>query len=206
MGKWPRTSEQHSIDEIAAFFGITRDDLLADRETETIIVEKNSKLSKQKKWLIVLISFVMALVVATVAIASVLLTRRTVDDEEVNFGGGEVEILGISAHLNAPHETLEGDNRLSVYRLQAGETYELYVNYIHRGSRDVRLPKVNVEIYCNAELLSFDEGDYMEEPDRDNTSTFDHPFYITCLGTAGFTKILATTEEYWCSVAVIVDN
>lgn len=64
-----------SLDAIAKFFGVNRDELLADRETETIIVEKNGKLSRQKTYLIVLIVLACALLIASAIILGVFLTR-----------------------------------------------------------------------------------------------------------------------------------
>lgn len=191
------------IDEIAAFFGITRDELLSDRETETIIVEKNTKLSRQKKWLIGLIALATALVITTVVLLCVFIPRQ---DEEVNLGAGEVEILGISAAFDAQHEVLDGDERLTVYRLKTGQTYAFRVNLQHRGSKDVMLYKSSVNIYYNPSLFTFDEGEYLEEPDRDQTTTYDYPFYFTCLDSTGYTEIFVVAEGYWCSVSVIIEN
>lgn len=191
------------IDEIATFFGITRDELLSDRETETIIVEKNTKLSRQKKWLTGLIALVTALIVTTVILLCVFIPRQ---DEEINLGAGEVEILGISAAFDAQHEELDGDERLSVYHLKVGQTYAFIVNLQHRGSKDARLYKSSVDIYYNPYLFTFGEGEYLKEPDRDYTPTDGYPFYFTCLGSTGYTEIFVVAAGYWCSVSVIIEN
>ena len=193
-----------SLDEIAKFFGVTREDLLNDRETETIIVEKNGKLSRHKKWLIALIAIATALVILAAVLLSVFLTRES---EEVKDGSGEVVITGISASFDdADYEYLDGNERLKVYRLKSGETYAFYVKMTWRGSQYVALGKSGVEIYYDTQLFTFDEGEYWEEPDRDATPTYDYPFYFTCLETAAYTEIFVTASGYWCSVAVIIEN
>lgn len=134
-----------SLDEIAKLFGVTREDLLADRETETIIIEKNGKLSRQKKWLIALIALATTLVILTAVLLGVYLTR---ENEEVKDGAGEVVITGISASFDADYEyLLNGNERLKVYRLKSGETYAFYVRMTWRGSQYVALGKGGVEIY-----------------------------------------------------------
>ncbi len=192
-----------SLEDLAAFFGTTQEELLADRETETIIVEKNGKLSRQKKWLIGLISLVVALIIASSVLLGVFLARG---NESESVGGGETEILGIGAGFNAEYEELDGDEKLVVYCLQAGETYEFYVRLYHRGSRDVKLGKGGVEIYYDTRLFAFDEGEYWEGPDRDDTPADEYPFYFTCLDTAAYTEILVTAEGYWCKAAVVIEN
>ena len=82
-----------SSEEIATFFETTREDLLADRETEMVIVEKNSALSRQKKWLITLV----ALVVALLVVSSVFLGIFLTSSKEPTTVGEDAEILGIEA-------------------------------------------------------------------------------------------------------------
>lgn len=67
------------LDEMAKFFGITSNELLADRDTETIIVGKNSKLSQQKKLLIGLVCLVIALIV----VGSILIGIFITDNNEI---------------------------------------------------------------------------------------------------------------------------
>ena len=49
-----------SLNALAEFFSVSKDELLYDKETETLIVEKNITISKSKKSLIVvsLVSFI----------------------------------------------------------------------------------------------------------------------------------------------------
>ena len=52
-----------SLNALAEFFSVSKDELLYDKETETLIVEKNITISKSKKSLIVvsLVSFIVIL-------------------------------------------------------------------------------------------------------------------------------------------------
>ena len=61
------------LDEMAKFFGITSNELLADRDTETI------KLSQQKKLLIGLVCLVIALIV----VGSILIGIFITDNNEI---------------------------------------------------------------------------------------------------------------------------
>lgn len=191
------------LDKMATFFGITPNELLADRETETIIVGKNSKLSQQRKWLIGLVCLVIALLVVGSVLIGIFITYN---NEIGKDGGGEVEILGIGASFNAQYEKLDGNEKLKIYHLKTGETYEFYVHLYHRGSQDVRLSKSGVNIYYDTQLFTFDAGEYWEEPDRDGTPTDEYPFYFTCLNIETYTEILVTADSYWYKVAVVIEN
>lgn len=207
VAKWENglgLPSSESLEDLAAFFGTTQEELLADRETETIIVEKNSKLSRQKKWLIGLVSLVAALIVAGSVLLGVFLDRGNIGGDVI--GGGDVEILGIGASFNAEYETLDGDEKLKIYHLKTGETYEFYVRLRFRGSRDVRIAKSAVKIYYDTRFFTFDEGEYWEEPDRDDTPTDEYPFYFTCLETTAYTEILVIADGYWCKAAVVIDD
>ena len=85
-----------SLKDIAEYFNVTREELLADRETQTIIVEKNGKLSRQKKLLIVFIALACVLSIASSVILGAFLNR--VRGEEL-IGGGDVTITGINAYF-----------------------------------------------------------------------------------------------------------
>ena len=190
-----------TLKELAAFFGVTQQELLSDRETEAIIVEKNGRLSRQKKWLIGLGCLVAVLLAAAIFLG-VFLPRA---DRSGIVGGGDVEILGIEASFHAEYETLKGDVPLKVYHLKAGETYEFYVRLLHRGSRDVSLGKGSVRVYFDTRFFSLDEGEYWEEPDRDATPAEEYPFYLTCSDRAAYTEIFVTAGEYWCKAAVVIE-
>ena len=45
-----------------------------------------------------------------------------------------MEILGIGASFNAQYEEFDGNEKVKIYHLKTGETYELYVHLYHRGS------------------------------------------------------------------------
>ena len=77
-----------SLDAIAEFFDVNREELLADRETETIIVEKNGKLSRQKTYLIVLIVLACALLIVSAIILGVFLPQGNNGDT----GGGNNDV------------------------------------------------------------------------------------------------------------------
>ena len=191
-----------SLEEIAALFGTSSGELLSDRETESIIVDKNSRLSRKNKYLIGLGSLLAALLIASSVLLGAFLSRN----DEVRSGSGGAEILGIGADFDSEYETLGGDEELKVYRLTAGETYEFYVRLYHRGSQDAVLDKGGIEIYYDTQLFTFDEGEYWEEPDRDATPADSYPFYFTCLDTAAYTEIVVVADGYWCKVAVIIGD
>lgn len=77
-----------SLDAIAVFFEVNREELLADRETETIIVEKNGKLSRQKACLIGLIILASILLIVSAIILGVFLTRET--NDKTDDGNGTI--------------------------------------------------------------------------------------------------------------------
>ena len=89
VAKWENglgLPSEDSLDALATFFEVNREELLADREAATIIVEKNGKLSRQKMYLIVLIVLASVLLVASAIILIVFLTR----DNHINKPGNIV--------------------------------------------------------------------------------------------------------------------
>lgn len=190
-----------SLGEIAALFGVDREVLLSDRETETIIVEKNGKLSRQKKWLVGLIAASVAFVIVAAILLGVFLTR-----EELPLpGSGDSVITGIGAGFDARSESLKGSEKLEVYHLKSGERYSFSVWLNFRGSKDTRLGKGDVKIYYDTRLLDFDEGEF-SEGGRESTPVDLYPFYFTCLDVAAYTEILVTATGFWCKVPVVIEN
>ena len=80
-----------SLDAIAVFFHVDREELLADRETETIIVEKNGKLSRQKMFLLALIVLAGVLLIASAILLGVFLTRGYDDTINGNHAAEDEE-------------------------------------------------------------------------------------------------------------------
>ena len=101
VAKWENglgLPSEDSLDAIAEFFGVNREELLSDRETETIIVEKNGKLSRQKAYLIGLIVLVCALLIASAIILGVFLTRGN----DSNFGDSNNGVNNTDEEITAP--------------------------------------------------------------------------------------------------------
>ena len=190
-----------SLEDIAALFGVDCGDLLSDRETETIIVEKNGKLFRQKKWLIGLIAIAAALLIAAAILLGVFLTR----EKELPLpGSGDSVITGVGAGFNAESETLKGSQKTEVYHLKTGERYEFSSWLNFHGSKNPRLGKGDVKIYYDTRLFTFDEGEF-SEGGRESTPVDLYPFYFTCLDIPAYTEIFVTAVGFWCKVAVIID-
>ena len=89
---------EDSLDALAAFFEVDREELLADRETESIIVAKNGKLSRQKLWLICLIVLVGVILVVSAIVLGVFLPRgNSLPDDQGNSieDPEEIPVAGI---------------------------------------------------------------------------------------------------------------
>ena len=206
VAKWENglgLPSEDSLEEIAVFFGIAREELLTDRETESIIVEKNGKIFRQKKWLITLITLACALLIAATVLLCTFLNRA---EEPPPGGGGESVLTGITAGFNAEYETLNGPEKIRVYRLKTGERYEFTVRPIQRGSNQIVLSKTGVDVYYDKQLFEFDEGDYFEGDEREGTPTDEFPFYFTCNVSTAYTEIFVKAAGYWCKVNVIIEN
>ena len=200
-----------SVRDISEYFNVAREDLLADRETQTIIVEKNCLLSRQKKLLITLIALACALLVATAVILGVFLNRK---EDDPLIGGGDVTITGITAYFavnsdryeNVDYEHVkEGANYIKVYHLKVGETYKFYTVPTWRGSRMMAFPKTAFKVLYDDGLLTFDEG-YYHEGEPEHTMSYDCPFLFTCGNTPAETEIYVTAYQYYCKVRVIIEN
>lgn len=67
---------EQSLKALADYFGVQPSELLSDPQTEEVIVTKNSELSKQKIWIIVLSVCMCIVIVGCVIVAGVLLNRQ----------------------------------------------------------------------------------------------------------------------------------
>ena len=77
-----------SLDAIAEFFCVNREELLSDRETETVIVDKNGKLSRQKMCLIGLIILLSVLLISFFVTVHLLQgNNKHIIDEDIIVSG-----------------------------------------------------------------------------------------------------------------------
>ena len=171
-----------SLDAIAAFFEVKRDELLADRETASIIVEKNGKLSRQKMCLIGLIVLASVLFVVSSIILAVFLTRGN-----NKLGGGQGNIV------DEEDVAAEGINKTDVYTwfdsaktdLPSSEMCQEITKGMSLNQVIKKLGKPQREIGYGAVLLQFDldDGsiltitfvdDVEKRKDKPNLTTYDY--------------------------------
>ncbi|MCH5148145.1 MAG: helix-turn-helix transcriptional regulator [Clostridiales bacterium] len=198
-----------SIRDISEYFGVAREDMLADRETQTIIVEKNSMLSRQKKWLITLIALAGALLIETAVFLGVVLNwkhheagyNRIITGITADFAVNSDEYEEVSDY----NYVQEGKNEIKVYHLKVGETYKFYTKPTWLGSETVAFPKSAFNVFYDSYLLTFDEGDYNGEV-PEYTYSDEFPFLFTCVYAPAETEIYVTAYQYYCKVKVIIEN
>ena len=198
-----------SVCDISEFFGVELKDLLADRETQTIIVEKNGMLSRQKKLLITLIALACALLIETAAFLSVVLYWRH------HESGSNVRITGITAYFavnSDEYEELldynyvtERNVTVKIYHLKVGETYKFYTVPTFFADEEQVLPKSAFKVFYEKDWLFFNEGLYNKEK-PEQTYSCDYPFFFTCGYTPAETEIYVTAYQYYCKVRVIIEN
>ena len=158
VAKWENglglPSEQ-SLSALADYFGIEPAELLSDPQTETVIVEKNSVLSKQKTWLTILASCMGFVIIISVILIAVLLKDSpeepiitpTIISRELIF---ETEKdLQTDKFLNYPDSEISADKVFSDSR-----TFE-----IAKGTAIVTLPKLLIKLKTNI-AVSYEDVTY----------------------------------------------
>ena len=173
-----------SLNEIAKLFGVNREELIADRETETIIVEKNGKLSRQKTYLIVLIVLASALLIAAAIILGVFLTRGNNGDFDDNaFGEDDVTVAGIDK--NDPYTWFD----VNKTDLPSLETCRAITRRMSLNQVIGKLGKPQRNVGSDAFLFQFDlddgfiltitfDIDLWKQEQKPNLSTYD--YLIVC--------------------------
>lgn len=137
-----------SLKQLADFFGVEPSELLSDPTTETVIVTKNSTISKQKIWIISISVFALIAAIVLIALCSYFATRSTTPT--------------ISRHL-----IFETEKELDVEGLNSYPDNEISVDCTFANSRTfeikqsvgaIRLPKLLVKTITNG-VVSYEMVD-----------------------------------------------
>ncbi|MDE5592551.1 MAG: helix-turn-helix transcriptional regulator [Clostridiales bacterium] len=140
---------EDSLNQLAEFFGVEPSELLSDPDVETVIVAKNSKISKQKIWIISLL--VLAAIAVAVLItlcvcfinnpAKPIITRQLIFETEKGIDTGKI--------INYPDSEISAD-------VDFADTRTFEIKY---GVGIIRLPKLFVKTTVNGDA-SYERVEY----------------------------------------------
>lgn len=148
-----------SLATLAEFFGVDKSELLSDPETESVIINKNSALSKQKLWIIALVALSCVLiVVAAILIPFAVKNSNTVKRELIFATERDIDTSEIIIYTDSQ---LNADNYFAPTRTFA----------IPAGMNVVELPQLLIKVTRKGQV-SF------EKISADPTFTYSDQIYI----------------------------
>ncbi|MDE7164241.1 MAG: helix-turn-helix domain-containing protein [Clostridiales bacterium] len=137
-----------SLNQLAEFFGVEPSELLSDPTMETVIVTKNSTISKQKLWIISISVFAVIAAIVLIALCSYFATRSTtpiVSRYMIFETEKELDIDGLNSYTD---DEISTDCIFSNSR-----TFE-----IKQSVGAIRLPKLLVKTVTNG-VVSYETVD-----------------------------------------------
>lgn len=193
-----------SLNQLAEFFEVKREELYSDKATEVVIVEKNKTISKAHKWLIAL-----GVICLTVIIALVLtvVIKNLYDD--VRSGTEVGTIVGVKGNIyeyDEIHECVDYTRKLTNsqtafandYVLEVGKTYILEVGARQSGgSIQMGLDSDGITFMYdndvfNIELISGDEKPVFGVP----------RYYLTVKAECQFSSIVIGSNNFYESLII----
>lgn len=166
-----------SLNQLAEFFEVEREELYSDKATEAVIVEKNKTISKSRKLLIIISAVCLAIVIAfivTVSIISNLNNARPNDfDNEQPIGASDATMYGVSGTISDesnPDDRLlnEQSEYKNAYILVVGKTYTLEVSpRFSGGSRPIGITAAGVALLYDNDVFDIELINEANEPITD---------------------------------------
>lgn len=142
VAKWENglgLPSEDSLNQLADFFGVKPSELLSDSTIETVIVSKNSTISKQKIWIISISFFALIAAVVLIVLCGYFATRsapHTLSRHLIFETEKELDVEGLNSYP---------DNEISVDCTFANSrTFE-----INQSVGAIRLPKLLVKTISN---------------------------------------------------------
>lgn len=166
-----------SLNQLAEFFGVEREELYSDKATEAVVVKKNITISKSRKLLIILSAVCLAIIIAfivTVSILSSINNKQPNDfDNERPIGTSEATMYGVSGTIrdeSNPDDSLlnEQSEYKNAYILVVGKTYSLEVTpRLSGGSRPIGITAAGVALLYDNDVFDIEVINETNEPTTD---------------------------------------
>lgn len=129
-----------SLNQLAEFFEVKREELLSDQAIEAIVVKKNITISKSRKLLIIISAVCLAIIIAFIVTLAVMISSSR-DKPNGSDAGKMVGVWGTIYEDGVNNKLLNGQTAYNNdYILEVGKTYFLEVGARQSGgSKEIGL-------------------------------------------------------------------
>ena len=152
---------EESITLLMEYFNVTRQELFNNEETESIIVEKNSSISKLKKLILILLISLSVLLV-TLIIIVISISPESLSKEIDKLGDLDKVKIGLIDNVNEKKyylDSSENNIKNNVLQMLNDAEYKVYPNNMivekHLGQYTIVL-NGDIDIYINTSYLRVD--------------------------------------------------
>ena len=188
-----------SLNRLAEFFGVEREELYSDKATEAVIVEKNKTISKAYKWLIALGIICLAVIIALVI---TIVIKNLYDN--VRSGTEVGKMVGVCGNIyeyDEDAECADYTRRLTNsqttfandYVLEEGKTYILEVVARQSGG------SIQVGLDSNDITLLYDNAVFNIEPISKDGEPFPGvpSYYLTVKAKCQFSSVVIGAQNFY---------
>lgn len=152
---------EESITLLMEYFNVTRQELFNNEETESIIVEKNSSISKLKKLILILLISLSVLLI-TLIIIVISISPESLSKEIDKLGDFDKVKIGLIDNVNEKKyylDSSENNIKNNVLQMLNDAEYKVYPNNMivekHLGQYTIVL-NGDIDIYINTSYLRVD--------------------------------------------------
>lgn len=188
-----------SLNRLAEFFGVEREELYSDKATEAVIVEKNKTISKARKWLIALGIICLAVIIALVL---TIVIKNLYDNVRSGTEVGKmVGVCGYIYEYDEDAECADPTRRLTNsqttfandYVLEEGKTYILEVVARQSGG------SIQVGLDSNDITLLYDNDVFnIELISKGGKPVLGVPsYYLTVKAKCQFSSVVIGTQNFY---------
>lgn len=189
-----------SLNQLAEFFGVEREELYSDEATEAVVVKRNITISKSRKLLIILSAVCLAIVIAFIVTVAVMISSS----RDKPIGGDTGKMVGVYGTIyeeeNAfNNKLLNGQTAYSNdYILEVGKTYFLQVGARQSGgSREIGLNSDYITFLYDNDIFNIELISENGEP------VFGVPRYcLTVKAECQFSSIVIGAHNFYESLII----
>ena len=144
-----------SLNQLAEFFGVKREELLSDQAIETIVVKKNITISKSRKLLIIISAVCLAIIIAFIVTLAVMISSSR-DKPNGSDAGKMVGVWGTIYEDGVNNKLLNGQTAYNNdYILEVGKTYFLEVGARQSGgSKEIGLSSEGITFLYDNDIFN----------------------------------------------------
>ena len=187
-----------SLDQLAEFFGVEREELFSDQAMEAVVVKKNITISKSRKLLIIISAVCLAIVIAFIVTVAVMISSS----RDKPNGGDTGKMVGVwgAIYENGFNNKLLNEQTAynNDYILEVGKTYFLEVGARQSGgSKEIGLSSEGITFLYDNDIFNIELISENGEP------VFGVPrYYFTVKTECQFSSVVIGSNSFYESLII----